>query len=66
MMSSREEGFVEIALASDRNYFRGLAVTACSIAKSADRAATLRFHILHIGLTDEDRRWLALAGIPLY
>ena len=59
MMSSREESFVEIALASDRNYFRGLAVTACSIAKSADRAATLRFHILHIGLTDEDRRWLA-------
>ena len=59
MMSSGEESFVEIALASDRNYFRGLAVTACSVAKSADRAATLRFHILHIGLTEEDRRWLA-------
>lgn len=49
---------IEIALASDRNYFRGLAVTACSIAKSADRTAMLRFHILHIGLTAEDQCWL--------
>lgn len=49
------ETVIEIALASDRNYFRGLAVTACSIAKSANAAATLRFHILHIGLTDEER-----------
>ena len=50
---------IEIALASDRNYFRGLAVTACSIAKHADKSAMLRFHVLHIGLTDADRRWLA-------
>lgn len=53
------ETAVEIALASDRNYFRGLAVTACSIAKHAEKTVKLRFHILHIGLTDEDRRWLA-------
>lgn len=50
---------VEIALASDRNYFRGLAVTACSIAKSACVAARLRFHLLHIGLTTGEQKWLA-------
>lgn len=53
------ETAVEIALASDRNYFRGLAVTACSIAKSANVAAKLRFHLLHIGLTEGDQKWLA-------
>ena len=53
-----EHNAIEIALASDRNYFRGLAVTACSIAKSADRTAKIRFHILHIGLTAEDQCWL--------
>lgn len=53
------ESAVEIALASDRNYFRGLAVTACSIAKSADVAAKLRFHLLHIGLTEDDQNWLS-------
>ena len=58
-MNRRETNdIVEIALASDRNYFRGLAVTACSIAKHADKAASIRFHILHIGLTVEDRCWL--------
>ena len=53
------ETAIEIALASDRNYFRGLAVAVCSIAKSAAVEARLRFHILHIGLTDGDRHWLA-------
>ena len=53
------ETAIEIALASDRNYFRGLAVTACSIAKSAAVEAKLRFHLLHIGLTEEDQKWLA-------
>ena len=53
------ETAIEIALASDRNYFRGLAVTACSIAKSADVAVKLRFHLLHIGLTEDDQNWLA-------
>ena len=53
------ETAIEIALASDRNYFRGLAVAACSIAKSAAVEAKLRFRILHIGLTDGDRHWLA-------
>lgn len=52
-------GDVEIALASDRNYFRGLAVTACSISKHAEKTARIRFHILHIGLTDAERRWLS-------
>lgn len=53
------ETAIEIALASDRNYFRGLAVAACSIAKSAAVEAKLRFHILHIGLTEDDQNWLA-------
>ena len=53
------ETAIEIALASDRNYFRGLAVAACSIAKSADATAKLRFHLLHAGLTEDDQRWLA-------
>ena len=53
------ETAIEIALASDRNYFRGLAVTACSIAKSARAATRLRFHLLHIGLTEDDQNRLA-------
>lgn len=49
---------VEIALASDRNYFRGMAVTACSIAKHADERSKIRFHLLHIGFTEDDKVWL--------
>lgn len=45
---------IDIALAADREYFCGLFVTACSIAKYADAEANLRFNILDGGISDED------------
>lgn len=47
------DGPVHIALASDRAYYFGLLVTACSIAENASRAAKLWFHILDGGIGDE-------------
>ena len=45
---------IDIALAADGGYFCGLFVTACSIAKYADKAASLRFNILDGGISNED------------
>lgn len=44
-----ENDIIDIALASDGGYFCGLFVTACCIAKHADKAANLRFNILDGG-----------------
>ncbi len=52
---------VEIALAADRNYFCGMMVTACSIAKHAQQEARLRFNLLTLGFHDEDRQALDMA-----
>ena len=49
---------IDIALASDHNYFCGLLVTAVSMARHASRNVRLRFDILDGGLTDED--WMIL------
>ena len=49
---------VEIALLSAWNYFRGMAVACCSIARRADPEAFLRFHILQSQFTEEGMRWL--------
>ena len=43
-------GRIDIALASDQNYFVGLIVTACSIARYASRGRCLVFHILDGGI----------------
>lgn len=45
---------INIALASDANYFPGLLVTAASLARHASRGVELRFHILDGGLRVED------------
>lgn len=45
---------IDIALAADSGYFCGLFVTACSIAKYADKTASLRFNILDGGIPDAD------------
>ena len=45
---------IDIALAADGGYFCGLFVTACSIAKHADKAASLRFNILDGGIAERD------------
>ena len=45
---------IDIALAADGGYFCGLFVTACSIAKYADKAANLRFNILDGGIAEGD------------
>jgi len=44
---------VQIALASDERYFCGLLVTACSIAKCAEKTVALRFYVLDGGIKDE-------------
>ena len=48
----RTEKRIEIALASENNYFCGLIVTAASIAHFADPDWTLSFTILDNGITD--------------
>ncbi len=54
---------IDIALASDANYFPGLLVTACSIARHASRQVALRFNVLDGGLAAEQVRFLeAKAG----
>lgn len=45
---------IDIALAADGGYFCGLFVTACSIAKYADKDVRLRFNILDGGIADDD------------
>lgn len=42
---------IDIALASDANYFPGLLVTACSMARHASRQFALRFNVLDGGLS---------------
>lgn len=49
---------IDIALAADGGYFCGLFVTACSIAKYANKDARLRFNILDGGIGEED--WVRL------
>ena len=50
----RKSEIIDVALAADGGYFSGLFVTACSIAKYADKAASLRFNILDGGISDKD------------
>ena len=45
---------IEIALAADANYGMGLLVTACSIARRAEKSASIRFTILDGGLQQTD------------
>lgn len=45
---------IEIALASENNYFCGLLITAASIAHFADSDVTLSFTILDNGITDSN------------
>ena len=49
---------IEIALASDHNYFPGLLVTAASMARHASRDYALRFNVLDGGLTETDWTFL--------
>ena len=49
---------VEIALASDAQYFCGLLVTAASIAKFANPGTALSFNILDGGIQDKDYDYL--------
>ena len=51
---------IEIALASDANYFCGIFVTACSIVKSCKSDVELRFNVLDGGIDDRD--WTLLVG----
>ena len=52
---------IQLALASENNYFCGLFVTATSIAHFADRNVTLNFTILDNGITDENYTMLEKA-----
>jgi len=45
---------IEVALASDANYFCGLLVTMVSLARHADPAAEIRFNVLDGGIPDAD------------
>jgi lipopolysaccharide biosynthesis glycosyltransferase len=47
---------VEVAFAADRAYWCGLTVAACSLAASASRGVSLRVHLLHDGVPEDDRR----------
>lgn len=49
---------VEIALAANDKYFDGLLVTACSIARFADKERQLNFTILDGGITNENLSFL--------
>ncbi len=51
---------INIALASDHRYLRGLLVTLVGIARSASEKERLRFHILSDGLTDDDKRQVSV------
>ena len=57
-MNENSEQPIEIALAADGGYFCGLLVTACSIAKYADKSVALRFHILDGGISESDWHFL--------
>lgn len=45
---------VEVAVASDANYFCGLLVTVASVAINASRDCALRFHVLDGGISEDD------------
>jgi len=50
---------VEVAVASDANYFHGLLVTVSSLVLQADRSRALRIHVLDGGIPSEDFDFLA-------
>jgi len=47
---------ISIALASDRNFTCGLLVTVHSICRHAAAGSVLKFHVLDLGLEEEDRQ----------
>lgn len=44
---------IEVAIPSDQNYYPGLLVTVCSMAKRIARGCALRLHILDGGILDD-------------
>ena len=57
---------VEIALATNSNYKMGLLVTACSIARRADKATAIRFTILDGGIQQSDWDFLCRKVLELH
>ena len=54
----KDNARISVVLASDDNYFRGLLVTAFTIAKNCSRPRDLLFYILDGGISDSNKRFL--------
>ena len=59
----KEEPFIDIALASNHNYVRGLKATFVSMINAARNKRMLRFHVFDDGLTVEDKKELVDLGL---